>query len=137
MGVQGFAALLALVLRRALTSVSPVRAGYADGHALAALQLRSVRRLIVVPRVGCYIKDIPLLVVVELREAGIELRLERVQVHRVGIEHLLIYDFLPVPAFLHMDFIGIGFLRLFAAPTDDVTRSASSRWCRYSRRSDC
>ena len=32
---------------------SPVRAGYADGHALAALQLRSVRRLIVVPRIGC------------------------------------------------------------------------------------
>ena len=49
------------------------------------------------------------------------MRLERVQVHRIGIEHLLVNDFLPVPAFLHMDFIGIGFLRLFAAPTDDVT----------------
>ena len=71
MGVQGFAALSALVLRRALTKRSPVRAGYADGHALAALQLRSVRRLIVVPRIGCDIVSITLLVVVELQEAGI------------------------------------------------------------------
>jgi hypothetical protein len=72
MGVQGFAARSALVLRRALTERSPVRTGYADGHALAALQFRGVRRLIVVPRVRSYIIGITFLVVVELRESGVD-----------------------------------------------------------------
>ena len=71
MGVQGFAARSALVLRRALTERSPVRTGYTDGHALAALQFRGVRRLIIVPRVRSYIIGITFLVVVELRESGV------------------------------------------------------------------
>ena len=120
MGVQGFAARSALVLRRALTERSPVRTGYTDGHALAALQFRGVRRLIIVPRVRSYIIGITFLVVVELRESGVKPGFERVQVHRVGIEHLFIDDLFPVPAFLHMDFVGVCLLRLFAAPADDI-----------------
>ena len=54
---------------------SPVRAGDADGHALASFKFGGIRCLIVVPRVGSYVIDIAVLVFVEFRQTGIELRL--------------------------------------------------------------
>ena len=119
-GAQRAAALPALVLRRTLTERGPVRAGHADGHALAALQLGGIRRLVIIPCVGSDIIGIALLVVVELRKTGVQLCFERIQIHRVGIEDIFVDDLFPVPAFLHMDFVGVCLLGLLAAPADDI-----------------
>ena len=98
----------------------PVRAGDADGHALASFKFGGIRCLIVVPRVGSYVIDIAVLVLVEFRQTGIELRLEGLQIHSVGIEYLFIHDFLMVPAFLDMYLVGVSLLCLLAAAADDV-----------------
>ena len=119
-GVQRAAAPAALVLGRTLSEGGAVRTSYADGHALAALQPGGVRCLIVVSCVGRDVIGIVLFVVVELREAGVQHGLESVQVHRVGIEHLLVDDFHPVPALLYVDLIGVCLLGLPSAPVDDV-----------------
>ena len=120
MAVQRTAALAAFVLGRTLSEGRAVRTGHADGHALAALQLGGVRRLVVVPGIGSDIVGVPLLVFVDFRQAGVELRLEGVQVHRIRVKYILIDDFLPVPALGHVDFVGVCFFGLFPATADDI-----------------
>ena len=120
MSVQRASAATAFVLGRSLAERHAVRAGHADGHALASGQLGGIRRLIVVPCIGSDVIDVALLVVVELREAGVKLGFEGVQVHRIGIEHVLIHFFHVVPAFPHVYLAGVGFLGLPPVPADNV-----------------
>ena len=62
----------------------PVRAGDADGHALASFKFGGIRCLIVVTRVGSYCIDIAVLVLVDFRQTGISLRFDGLKIHSVG-----------------------------------------------------
>ena len=60
------------------------------------------------------------LVVIELREAGIELRFERIQIHRIGVEDILIDHLHPIPTLCHVYLVGVCLLCLFVTLTDDI-----------------
>ena len=62
-----------------------------------------------------------LLVVVELRQSGVKLRLEGIQIHLVGIEHVFIHHFLVVPASGYFYAVSVCLLYQFAAPVDVVS----------------
>ena len=47
--------------------------------------------------------------------------LESVQVHGVGVKQILVNDFLVVPTFRDVDFVGVCFLGLLLSFFDDVT----------------
>ena len=118
-GVQCAAALAAFVLGGALSERHSVGTGHADGHALASFQFGGVCRLIIIPRTGGYIVGIAVLILVELRKPHVQLRPKRVQVHRVGIEDILIDYLFLVPALAHMDFVCVCFLGLLVFLADD------------------
>ena len=122
MGIERTAALTALVLRAALSEGDTVRTGDADGHALHALQFGGIGGLIVTACVTADVIDIALLVVVILRETCLQLTLEGIQVHAVGVEDILIHLFHVVPALGNVYLVGVGLLGLLAATADDVRR---------------
>ena len=76
--------------------------------------------MVTLPCIGCYVIDIAFLVVIELREAGIELRFERIQIHRIGIEDILIDHLRPIPTLCHVYLVGVCLLCLFVTLTDDI-----------------
>ena len=121
MCVRRTAAFPAFVLGTSLTECYTVRTGDADGHTLASLKLYFIRRLVIITVIRSYIVGISVLIIIELRQPDIQLGFESVQVHRVGIKDILIHNFLMVPRFCDMYFVGIRFLCLFAAAADDVT----------------
>ena len=78
--------------------------------------------MIVTACVTADVIDIALLVVVILRETCLQLTLEGIQVHAVGVEDILIHLFHVVPALGNVYLVGVGLLGLLAATADDVRR---------------
>ena len=108
MAVERTAAAAAFVLRVSLRYGEPVMAGHGDNHALRAFHLGFVGNLVIVLGIRTDVIDISFLVVVELRQPGLHLPLESAEIHRIGIEHILIYLFRPIPAPGDTDGIGVG-----------------------------
>ena len=89
-GIERTAALTALVLRAALSEGDTVRTGDADGHALHALQFGGIGGLIVTACVTADVIDIASSLSLYL-ETCLQLTLEGIQVHAVGVEDILIH----------------------------------------------
>ena len=122
MVIQRTATTLAFVLCGSLPQLHTVTAGHADGHALASLQLGGIGGLIVVACATAYIIGIAFLVVVQFIQSGLQLCLEGVQVHRIGVEDGLIHFFHLIPTLIHLYLIGVCLLLLsFLLAADDIT----------------
>ena len=85
------------------------------------LQFGGIGCLIVVACITAYIIGIAFLVVIPFAQPGLQLCLEGVQVHRIGVENSLIHFFCPVPTLVHLYLVGVCLLFLsFLFATDDV-----------------
>ena len=122
MGIERTTALTALVLCTALSEGDTVRTGDANGHALNALQFGGIGGLVVTACVTADVIDITLFVVVIFREACLQLTLEGIQIHAVGVEDILIHLFYVVPTLGNVYLVCVCFLGLLAATADDVRR---------------
>ena len=122
MVIQRTATTLAFVLCGSLPQQHTVTAGHADGHALTSLQLGGIGCLIVVACATAYIVGIAFFIVVQFILSGLQLRLEGVQVHRIGVEDGLIHFFHLIPTLIHLYLIGVCLLLLsFLLAADDIT----------------
>ena len=121
MVIQRTATTLAFVLCGALPQLHAIATCYADGHTLTSLQLGGIGCLIVVTCITAYIIGIAFLVVIPFAQPGLQLCLEGVQVHRIGVKDCLIHFFCSVPTLIHLYLVGVCLLFLsFFLATDDV-----------------
>ena len=97
----------ALILGAAFPKPCSIVASHADGGCLTTGNLLAIRGLIVFLAVGTKIIGEAFLIVIVVGKMGIQAGLESCQVHRIGVEHILI-DFIPViPRLRDMNLVSI------------------------------
>ena len=96
-GIDAAAALRALVLGGTFTQFGAVMAGDADGCRLASCHLLRIGGLVVSLAVTANVVSDAVFVVIVVGKTGVQACSESGHVHGIGVEDILIFDFLPVP----------------------------------------
>ena len=97
MGIDAAAALRAFVLGGSFTQFGAVMAGDADGCRLASCHLLRIGGLVVSLAVTANVITDAVFVVIVVGKTGVQACSESGHVHGIGVEDILIFDFLPVP----------------------------------------
>ena len=96
-GIDAATALRAFVLGGAFTQFGSVMAGDADGSRLATCHLLRIGGLVVSLAVTANVVTDAVFVVIVVGKTGVQACSESGHVHGIGVEDILIFDFLPVP----------------------------------------
>ena len=97
MGIDAAAAIRTFVLGGTFTQFCAVMTGDADGCGFASCHFLRIGGLVVALAVTANVITDAVFVVIVVGKTGIQACSESGHVHGIGVEDILIFDFLPVP----------------------------------------
>ena len=112
-----------LVLRTAFAQFGTVMTSDTDCRNFTVLKFPGISGLIVFLTVRTQVISKAILIVIVVSESGIQTSFEGLQIHGIGIKHILIFDLSIIPRLGNMNLIGVC-LGILAASTlaQDISR---------------